>query len=130
MLKYWKNTAIVDILGKIIVYFNIAPILRSANFSVATVIFYLAVGFMGIIFLLTTYIHVSITRRTKKNSKENHWSIGVFRIFLEGQQILTLPFIMIFLIPLKCVKYVGNDLVLSDYVDVIFINKKLKIIVK
>lgn len=118
MLKYWKNTAIVDILGKIIVYFNLAPALRSANFSVATVIFYLAVGFMGIIFLLTTYIHVSITRRTKKNSKENHWSIAVFRIFLEGQQILSLPFIMIFLIPLKCVKYVGNDLVLSDYNEV------------
>lgn len=118
-MKYWQNPNLADVLSKIIGYFNIAPALRSLDWSIALTIFYITVSLIVALILLGTYIHVSISRKTKKNNKTNHWSLALFRVCNETLQILALPIFLILLLPLKCTANYNDKLVLEDFHDVI-----------
>ena len=68
--------------------------------------------------IIITYIHISTTRKTKKNGKNNHWSVYLFRIFSELLPVTIMPIFSMLFIPLKCFNSKGNITVLQDFEDV------------
>lgn len=78
-------------------------------------VFYLLISFIFIVVIAITYIHISTTRKTKKNAKNNHWSVYLFRIFTELLPIIIMPIFSVLFLPLKCFTSTANALYLDDF---------------
>jgi len=79
------------------------------------VVFYLIISLIFVMVIILTFIHISTTRKTKKNGKNNHWSVYLFRIFSELLPITVMPIFSMLFIPLKCLTTVGSTTYLQDF---------------
>ena len=111
----WQSPSVISYLGNILNYFNLAPLIIITNWSIFLLVFYLIISLIFSMVIIITYIHISTTRKTKKNSKNNHWSVYLFRIFSELLPITTMPIFSILFIPLKCFNTSNGNTYLQDY---------------
>lgn len=117
MTHLWQTPDVISVLSPILNYFLLAPLLIITSWRVFLVVFYLIVSLIFIMVIIISYIHVSTTRKTKKNSKNNHWSVYLFRLFSEFLPVLIMPIYSMLFLPLKCFDYRGNTTYLQDFSD-------------
>ena len=118
VIGLWQSPDVVNYIGNILNYFNLAPLITITNWSIFLAVFYLLISLIFGMVIIMTYIHISTTRKTKKNGKNNHWSVYLFRIFSELLPVTIMPIFSILFIPLKCFNTVGTMTVLQDFTDV------------